>query len=137
MRATIALVALSISVANPALADFRLLDTLAVPEVTPGGARAAPSSGEASAIVTAPLPPPEAPVSRFLVARGFGNNVPLGFAVRQIVPPSVRVTYGTDVDPSTPVDWRGGRPWNLVLGDAVKPLGLRLAVRRASVAITN
>lgn len=137
MRATIALVALSISVANPALADFRLLDTPEAPEATPVGARAAPSSGEASVIVTTPLPPPGAPVSRFRVARGFGSHVPLAFAVRQIVPPGVRVTYGTDVDPSTLVDWRGGRPWNLVLGDAVKPLGLRLAVRRASVAITN
>lgn len=109
----------------------------AVPAVT----LAAPaSSGAAStgvvgqdATPSTDTPHPARP--EFMVAEGFGDQVPLRFAVRQIVPRSVKVTYGPGADPKAAVDWKGGQGWNRVLFRAVKPLGLRLVMTRMAVEI--
>ena len=63
--------------------------------------------------------------TRTAVASGFGHEVPLRFAVRQLLPRNWRVRYGQGVDPDRLVSWEGGRPWDFVLRDAVKPLGLQ------------
>ena len=71
--------------------------------------------------------PEEAPITpRYNIAHGFGNAVPLSFAVRQIVPPMFRVLYRGTVDLELPVNWSGGRPWNLVLASALQQHGLHL-----------
>lgn len=62
---------------------------------------------------------------RNVVASGFGHEVPLRFVVRQLLPAPWHVRYDQGVDPNWPVSWEGGRPWDYVLRDAVKPLGLR------------
>ena len=41
------------------------------------------------------------------------------------------------VDRELPIDWQGGRPWNLVLADAIKPLGFKLARTANQVSITR
>ena len=78
---------------------------------------------------------PHKPAWHWMVANGFGNNVPLGFACRQIVPPAVRVTYGPGVSASSVVSWQGGKGWNEVLRQAVKPLGLHLVMIHMAVEI--
>ena len=72
---------------------------------------------------------------RFKVAEGFGDQVPLRFAIRQIVPPAVKVTYGPGASPDALVDWKGGQGWNRVLSRAVHPLGLRLVMTYMAVQI--
>lgn len=74
---------------------------------------------------------------RWKMAYGFGNNIPLAFACRQIVPPAVKVTYGPGVNPAIPVTWKGGDSWNHVLRDTVMPLGLRLQMTYMAVAIVK
>jgi hypothetical protein len=69
------------------------------------------------------------------MAYGFGNQVPLGFACRQIVPPAVKVTYGPGATPDMLVTWKGGNTWNHVLYNAVAPLGLRLVMTHMAVEI--
>jgi hypothetical protein len=69
------------------------------------------------------------------MAYGFGNNVPLAFACRQIVPPAVKVTYGPDVNPAATVTWKGGDTWNHVLRDTVTPLGFHLQMTYMAVEI--
>ena len=86
-------------------------------------------------VQTIPDKSPEPASTRFKLAFGFGDRIPLSFAVRQIVPPAVKVTYGPGADPNAPVDWKGGQAWNRVLSEAVKPLGLRLVVSRMAVEI--
>jgi hypothetical protein len=86
-------------------------------------------------VQTIPDKSPEPASTRFKLAFGFGNRIPLSFAVRQIVPPAVKVTYGPGADPNAPVDWKGGQAWNRVLSEAVKPLGLRLVISRMTVEI--
>ena len=71
------------------------------------------------------------------IAQGFGRQVPLAFAVRQLVPPPVRVSYGPDVDTSAPISWTGGAPWDRVLRVAVEPLGLRLVIGRGTVELRH
>jgi len=68
-------------------------------------------------------------------ARGFGTHIPLSFAVHQIVPAPIKVTYGRSANQAALVDWQGGRKWPLVLRDAVRPLGLHLKIHKANVLI--
>lgn len=69
------------------------------------------------------------------VAQGFGRRVPLAFAVRQIVPTSVHVSYAPGVNTGAQVDWTGGAPWEQVLRSTIEPLGLRLLTGRGSVEL--
>jgi hypothetical protein len=60
------------------------------------------------------------------VVQGFGDQIPLAFACRQILPSSVKVTYGPGADPGMIVTWKGGGTWPQVLAAAIKPLGLHM-----------
>src|SRR3546814_16584755 len=62
------------------------------------------------------------------VVTGFGNEVPLSFAVRQIVPPGHEISYGAGVDVNAVVTWSGGHLWGEVLNQVA--YGRGLAVRR-------
>ena len=118
--------------ATAARADFVIRnDAGSPPEATPVRG---PSPAE-SAANGIPAPPRPPPAPRFKVAYGFGDQVPLGFACRQIVPPAVRVTYGPGATPDQLVSWKGGDTWNHVLRDAVTPLGLRLLMTQTAVEI--
>ena len=66
---------------------------------------------------------------------GFGDQVPLTFAVRQIVPAHFQVAYADGVQQDAPVDWKGGEPWRATLADAVRPLGLVVTVNGPKVTI--
>jgi hypothetical protein len=66
---------------------------------------------------------------------GFGDRVPLSFAVRQIVPAQFQVAYADAVQKDAPVDWKGGEPWRATLADAVRPLGLVVTVSGPKVTI--
>jgi len=102
-----------------------------------------PASGPA--MPTSSMPPlpdvtantPKQNVPRFKTARGFGDAVPMAFAVRQIVPAGVRVRYGAGIDPEVLVSWKGGRPWNQALAAAVHPLRLRIVTGVDNVLITR
>ena len=89
----------------------------------------------------AELAPPELQRSRatspvpFPTANGFGSQVPLAFATRQIVPPGVAVRFGLGADPTLLVDWKGGAPWDKVLRASVRPAGLRVIVTWHAVQI--
>jgi hypothetical protein len=66
---------------------------------------------------------------------GFGDQVPLTFAVRQIVPSNFQVAYADTVQKDAPVNWKGGEPWRATLADAVRPLGLVVTVSGPKVTI--
>ena len=116
--------------AAPARADFVLGNT------RPASLQAAPTSA-APASPEMSTEAREQPVPQFKVARGFGDAVPMDFAVRQIVPPGVRVRYGVRIHPQTLVSWKGDRPWNQALAAAIHPLHLRLVTGVDTVLITR
>ena len=66
---------------------------------------------------------------------GFGDRVPLTFAVRQIVPAHFQVAFADAVHKDAPVDWKGGEPWRATLADALRPLGLVVTVSGPKVTI--
>jgi hypothetical protein len=94
-----------------------------------------PAPGPPPILETNPDNSPDPASTRFRLAYGFGEQIPLSFAVRQIVPSTVKVTYGAGADPNALVNWKGGRAWNRVLLEAVKPLGLRLVMTHMAVEI--
>ena len=130
---------LLLAAATPAAwADFVVKDPPAAPSPSP-----VPAPMAMPPIVDPgdrqPTPPPEhkdrpTPI-HWKMSYGFGNQVPLGFACRQIVPPAVKVTYGPGASPDMPVTWKGGNTWNHVLYNAVAPLGLRLVMTHMAVEI--
>lgn len=70
------------------------------------------------------------------LALGFGHQVTLSFAVRQVVPKGIAVTFSGDLEPDTvTVDWQGGRPWPETLRGLVRQAGLQVAFRPGVVLI--
>jgi len=114
----------------PAHADFMLENA------NPGSIPAIPKFA-ASSSRDVPAEATEQPVPRFKMARGFGDAVPIAFAVRQIVPAGVRVHYGTGIDPQSLVSWRGNQPWNQALAAAVRPLRLKIVAGTDIVLIAR
>ena len=130
MRALMTVLLASTVSASIANADFTLLPS------TPA-AQSAPSESTGSKLKgpTEQQLRPRQP--HLVIARGFGDQVPLAFAVRQIVPAAVKVHFAQGVDQTTPVNWKGGRPWNAVLWSAIHPLGLHLVLKDGAAWITN
>jgi hypothetical protein len=137
---------------GPAMADFTLI---AVPNPEPGANVLAepagpnsPASPAAEIAVHSKLrryvhhalekrKTPHRQIAAAFDAQGFGFQVPLDFAARQIAPSQVTIHYAPGVDSSALVDWKGGRLWILVLGDAVRPLGLAARILPRSVTIVK
>ena len=144
MRRTIPIAAcVGLFAVPPAFADFVIRQAASSLPVATGPNSEPPASGQSPAtnnkggysrqVLDSSAPP----VVRWKLANGFGNQVPLSFACRQIVPPAVRVTYGPGASPDMLVNWKGGDIWNHVLRDAVKPLGLHLVMTYMAVEISD
>ncbi len=129
MRLT-CLILVAVGLATPANAEFVMVSSPA----TEAGANPAPPS-------TAPIRPRPTPHPKIRppapdpALTGFGDKVPLGFAVRQIVPARFQVAFGETVNPEASVDWKGGKSWRPTLSDAIRPLGLTVSVVGATVTI--
>lgn len=59
------------------------------------------------------------PVKTYALAYGFGKEMPLALALRQIVPASYAFSFDPEVNIGTRVSWQGGEPWNVVLKKAL------------------
>lgn len=49
------------------------------------------------------------------IVKGFGNDLPLVSAVRQIVPTNMPFSFGENIEMGTPVSWEGGQTWQKTL----------------------
>lgn len=58
------------------------------------------------------------------VLEGFGDGIPLSFAVEQIVPERFNISYGPGVKVDSLVSWKGGDEWRVVLSDLLSEKGL-------------
>lgn len=66
--------------------------------------------------------------STYADAVGFGSDMPLALAMRQIVPAQYAFVFDPAVNQGAKVTWNGGKPWDIVLNDALKPLGYSVSV---------
>lgn len=89
---------------------------------------AAPMTTPASTI---PVPPP----SKYAEVQGFGSDMPLAFAMRQIVPPEYAFAFDPSVDHGARVSWNGGQPWDMVLTETLLPLGLASVIDGNTVRV--
>jgi hypothetical protein len=115
-------------VCAPAQAEFLMLSTpeaSATQDADTPAPHPKPKRRQLKPLASAPKP----------VLSGFGDQVPLTFAIRQIVPPNFQVAYADDVQKDAPVNWKGGEPWRATLADAVRPLGLIVTVHGPKVTI--
>ena len=78
------------------------------------------------AVVESSPPTPQlAPVAKapelsdFPVVEGFGKDIPLAIALRDIVPPHFAFAFNPREIAGTKVSWRGGKPWPEVLQSAL------------------
>lgn len=67
---------------------------------------------------------PAAPSGSFEKVEGFGRDIPLALAMSQIIPSGYSYSFDSGIDPGLRISWDGGRPWNVVLEDAVAAQGL-------------
>jgi hypothetical protein len=134
--AALAAIGLAIVASAPARADFVVTNSTpsGVPtgqaaqgQVRPGGAGVVADTPHVDPDDRKPVAPPSRPrAAPPRVVQGFGENIPLSFARRQILPPNVKVIYGTGADPGMLVTWKGSDTWPRVLSSAIKPLGLHM-----------
>lgn len=68
---------------------------------------------------------------------GFGRDIPLTIATRQIVPSDFTVQYGRGVDPNMAISWTGGRSWKVALADALAEKDLKATIVADSVMIED
>lgn len=96
----------------------------------------APAASQMPAPTPAPLamPAPKAPSNRI---EGFGRDVPLTIATRQMVPSDYVVQYGQGVDPNTNVTWSGGRSWKDALMDSLTEKSLKATIVGDTVLIES
>ncbi len=130
MRLTCFIVA-TLGVMTSANAEFVMVS----PPAAETGASPAPAPSTATTRPAAKPRPKICHPASDPALTGFGNEVPLSFAVRQIVPARFQVAFGETVNPDASVDWKGGKPWRPTLSDAVRPLGLTVTVVGATVTI--
>jgi hypothetical protein len=66
---------------------------------------------------------------------GFGKEVPLAFAVRQIVPNDYLVRFEAGIDQTAKVSWSGSDEWQNVLGGVTTPRGLSFRLDGQAVIV--
>ncbi len=73
----------------------------------------------------------------FDVIEGFGNDMPLALALRQIVPAQYAFSFGKGVNPGAIISWTGGQPWNSVLTAALAPLNVAFTLENKKLLLRS
>lgn len=68
---------------------------------------------------------------------GFGQDIPLESAARQIVPSDYKIDYGSGVDSKTAITWSSAADWQSALAQAVAKKGLNAAFGNGTVVISK
>jgi hypothetical protein len=82
-----------------------------------------------------PAPIPVATAAPAAVVEGFGKDIPLVIALRDIVPAKYAYAFSPKEVAGTKISWRGGKVWQDVLKDALAPHGLNLSVTDTQIII--
>ncbi|MFP4313403.1 MAG: TcpQ domain-containing protein [Alphaproteobacteria bacterium] len=96
-----------------------------------------PMKTQAPAVQAAPMQSQEPLQSDKEIALGFGKNMPLALALKQILPDNYAYAFSAGVNPGQLVSWNGGKSWDLVLKEALAPLNLDMYYQNKKVTIHN
>lgn len=81
------------------------------------------------------IQPPRRAIMNYAEAVGFGRELPLSLAISQVIPSDFMHSYAAEVDTQTIVSWEGGKPWNEVLNDMLRPQNLSAIIQGNQVII--
>lgn len=96
------------------------------------GAEPAPLPG--MAVPRAPIEA-IAPAKKYTEAVGFGRDLPLALALSQVVPSGFTHSFAKNIDAGITVSWEGGKPWNQVLNDMLRPKNMTSVIQGNQVII--
>ena len=68
-------------------------------------------------------------------AVGFGRDLPLALALSQVIPEQYSPSFAQNVDAGVTVSWEGGKSWNQVLNDMLRPKNLTAVIQGNQVII--
>ncbi len=68
-------------------------------------------------------------------AIGFGRDLPLALAISQVIPSEFTHSFVENIDTGITVSWEGGKPWNQVLNEMLRPKNLTSVIRNNRVII--
>ncbi len=71
----------------------------------------------------------------FAKVEGFGSDIPLALALREVVPPEYAYSLDAGVNPASLVTWEGGRSWNVVVSAMIQPLNLEAVLNGRTLHI--
>lgn len=103
---------------------------LPVPEPAPIAAKPAPTPTP----VVADASPVSNPASNDVI-EGFGKDIPLAIALRDIAPAKYAYSFSPRDVAGAKISWRGGKPWQDVLKDALTPYDLGMVVNDNTITI--
>lgn len=78
--------------------------------------------------------PPREPSYVFSEVQGFGRDIPLALALRQVVPPDFSFSFD-GLAPGAPVSWQGGRGWNEILKDVLAEADAQAALNGNTITL--
>lgn len=85
----------------------------------------------------APAPQMQAAPLDQTVVQGFGRDISLAIALRQIAPSSYAYKFADGVSPGQKVSWEGGKPWPDVLSDMLAANGLQVVILGHVITVEN
>ena len=71
------------------------------------------------------------------IVEGFGKDIPLAVAMRQIVPPVYMVSYEPGVDEGKPMTWNGGSGWTSVVSDMLDARKLHATMSGNTITVSE
>jgi len=91
----------------------------------------------ATTITTTTMAPAPSGYGMYEMAEGFGRDLPLVMAIRQIVPAQYGFVFDQGIDTNTKVSWQGGQPWDIVLQNTLAASGLSAKINGNVVTIAR
>lgn len=76
------------------------------------------------------------PVYHFKQVEGFGNDIPMALAMRQIVPATYSFSFD-GVNPGKPISWSGGKGWDIILKDILKSADAKATLNGTNITISE
>lgn len=96
-----------------------------------------PVPQRAAPVAQAPTAAQQAAPVDLQEVEGFGTDIPLALALRQVVPADYAYSFGEGVNPGYRVSWTGGKNWLEVVREMIAPLGLNASIQDKIVVIYN
>ena len=93
-----------------------------------------PMMANGSEDLARPNKPPRQPSYAFSEVQGFGRDIPLALALRQVVPPDFSFSFN-GLAPGAPVSWQGGRGWDEILKDVLAEVDAQAALNGNTITL--